>query len=308
MTRIKAVQVAPKTAFAAGTAPRPRRGLRRRSPLTNALLFVGVLFFVIFTLYPLVYMVSGSFKTLGETYSGFASLWPQNPTLENYNQVLFQGVLDQTNFLRNCRNSLGIAAMTIGISLLMALPAAFVIARHTNVAATLVSVWIRIAQVVGGIIVIIPLYLILREIGLVDTLLGVSLAQSIPFSAFATWVLVSYIRQIPSEIEEAARLDGCHNWQVIRHVVLPLIRPGLLSVILVVFFLSWNDFINPLILINDPDYYTVTVALFTFIGQVGQVDWGTLLAFGTLACLPGVVMIILAERHLVSGLLGGSVK
>jgi multiple sugar transport system permease protein len=198
--------------------------------------------------------------------------------------------------------------MTIAISIVMALPAAFVIARQRGVMVTLVSGWVRLAQVVGGIAVIIPLYLILRELHLVNTLLGVSLAEAIPCSAFATWVLVSYVRQIPVEIEEAAILDGAGNWQVVLYVVLPLIRPGLLSVVLVVFFISWNDFLGPLILINDPERYTVTVALFTFIGQVGQVDWGTLLAFATLACLPAVVVIVLAERHLVSGLVAGSGK
>lgn len=274
----------------------------------NVLLAVAVLFFVTFTLYPLLYLFSGSFKTLTETYGGFSSLIPRAPTLENYARILFQNLLEQTNFPKNARNSLLVAGMTIAISILMALPAAFVLARHRNLMVTLVSGWVRLAQVAGGIAVIIPLYLILRDLQLVNTLLGVSLAEAIPCSAFATWVLVSYIRQIPTEIEEAAVLDGATNWQVILHVVLPLIRPGLLSVVLVVFFISWNDFLGPLILINDPEYYTIIVALFTFIGQVGQVDWGMLLAFATLSCLPAIVVIIVAERHLVSGLMAGSGK
>jgi ABC-type glycerol-3-phosphate transport system permease component len=90
--------------------------------------------------------------------------------------------------------------------------------------------------------------------------------------------------------------------------ILPLVRPGLMSVMLVVFLMSWSDFLNPLILLNNPGQYTVTVALYTFIGQPGQTLWGQLLAFGALGCLPLLLVIIFAERHIVRGLAAGAIR
>ncbi|MFC7624241.1 carbohydrate ABC transporter permease [Microlunatus sp. GCM10028923] len=177
------------------------------------------------------------------------------------------------------------AVTTIVLTLVIAAPAALVIARHTNLSTHVMTGWIRIAQVVGGIVVIIPVYVTLRSIGLTDTLLGVSPAELIPSSAVGIWLLIGFVRQIPVEFEEAARIDGASEWQVLRHITMPLIRPGLVSVILVVFMASWNDFLNPLILLSTPDRYTVMIALFSFLGQIGQVSSGGLLAYATLSCL-----------------------
>jgi multiple sugar transport system permease protein len=253
-------------------------------------------------------MLSSSFKDLGEIYSGFASLLPDRPTLENYRTLLLNNTLDQTDFLVNARNSATVAVMTIAMTMAISIPAAFVLARQESIVITAVRGWVRVAQVVGGIVVIIPLYLILRQLGLTDTLFAVSLAQTIPASAFSIWVLVAFVRQVPPEVEEAARIDGAGDWRVLRHVIIPLIRPGMMSVVLVVFLMSWNDFLNPLILLSDPSLYTVTVALYTFIGQPGQIAWGQLMGFGMLSCLPPLLVILLAERHIVRGLVGGAVK
>lgn len=283
--------------------PRQRRNRRPRLAL-----LAGVMFFVCFTLTPIVYMVSGSLKTRGETYSGFAAVVPRAPTLDNYKALLFENVLFQTNIWMNLSNSARITAMTIALTLLVALPTAFAVSRTSGPLTAGLTLWLRLAQVVGGIIILIPMYLILRGIGLTNTLLGVSLAQLVPCATFASWVLISFVRQVPAEIEEAARLDGARAWQTLWLVILPLIRPAIFSVVLVVFLLSWNDFLNPLIIVSDPAKYTTTVALNTFIGQPGQVDWGKLLAFGSMACLPAVCVMVLAERHLVRGLMAGAVR
>ena len=182
------------------------------------------------------------------------------------------------------------------------------LARRQTWFTALVRGWARLAQVVGGIVVIIPLFLILHRLHLINTLVGVSLAETIPASAFGIWVLTAFVRQVPYEIEEAARIDGAGEWGVLRRVVIPLIRPGMTSVVLVVFLISWCDFLNPLVLLNNPGQYTVTVALYTYIGQAGQTLWGQLLAFGLLACIPPLIVIILAERHIVRGLVAGAVK
>lgn len=282
---------------------RPRRSLRGRL----AIIF-GVLFFGVITLFPLAYLLSGAFKDLGEIYSGFPSLIPRSPTLDNFRTLLFNNDLVQTNFVSDVRNSFMVAVMTIVFTMVISLPAAFVLARHHGVIITAVRGWVRIAQVVGGIVVLIPLYLILRQLGLVDTLVAVSLAETIPASAFSVWVLVAFIRQVPVDVEEAAHIDGAGNWRLLQKIILPLTRPGIVSVVLVVFLMSWNDFLNPLILLNDPSHFTVTIALYTFIGQPGQIEWGQLLAFSILGVLPPLLVTVFAERHIIRGLVGGAVK
>ncbi len=295
-----------------GAAPPPFRGhvAAVNAPSAERVaIIVGVLFFVGFALYPLAYLVSGSFKSINEIYKGFATLIPHHPTLANFRQILFvNSNIQEIDFLTAARNSLLIALMTIAMTLAVSVPAAYVLARRKAWYTTFVSGWARLAQVVGGIIVIIPLFLILRHLHLVNTLVGVSLAETIPASAFGIWVLAAFVRQVPYDIEEAARIDGAGEWGVLRRVVVPLIRAGITSVVLVVFIISWCDFLNPLVLLNNPGQYTVTVALYTYIGQPGQTLWGQLLAFGLLGCVPPLLVIILAERYIVRGLAAGGVR
>jgi len=288
---------------------RPPRMRRKRSLGNRVVILVGALFFVGFALYPLAYLASGALKTQSEIYSGFATLLPKHPTLTNLHRLLFaNSSAEGISFFTAARNSIFIALMTIAFTVAVAVPAAFVLARRQTWFTALVRGWARLAQVVGGIVVIIPLFLILHHLHLINTLVGVSLAETIPCSAFGIWVLTAFVRQVPYEIEEAARMDGAGEWGVLRRVVVPLIRPGMTSVVLVVFLISWCDFLNPLVLLNSPGQYTVTVALYTYVGQPGQTLWGQLLAFGLLACVPPLFVIILAERHIVRGLVAGAVK
>ncbi len=293
-----------RTAGAQVRRRRPKRSLGARIAIV-----VGTLFFVGFALYPLVYLISSSFKAIAEIYRGFATVLPRHPTLANFRQILFVNTSTQSiSFLTAARNSLLIALMTIAMTLAVSVPASYVLARRRAWYTSAVRGWARLAQVVGGIIVIIPLYLILRHLHLVNTLFGVSLAETIPASAFGIWVLAAFVQQLPDDIEEAARIDGAGEWAVLRRVVVPLIRAGITSVVLVVFVISWCDFLNPLVLLNNPGQYTVTVALYTYIGQPGQTLWGQLLAFGLLGCVPPLLVIILAERYIVRGIAAGGMR
>lgn len=290
-------------------------GMQRRTPrrivgrmLDRALVLTGIIFFGFFAMAPFVYMISGSFKSLDEVLSGFPAIIPRQPTLANYRYALFGNDLVQTSYPLNVRNSLAIAAMTVTIVMAIALPAGLVLARQRFWWTTLVSGWVRVAQVVGGIIVLIPTYLILRELHLVDNLLGVSLAETIPMSAFAIWILASFIRDIPTALDEAAEIDGASQWQRLRYLIIPLARPGIVSVILLVFLGSWNDFLNPLILLSDPNKFTIMIGLNTYIGMGGQIQWGRLLCVCTMSCIPPVLLIIFAERHIVRGLSAGAIK
>lgn len=295
---------------ATGMTDARARSRRRRlvRALDRAMILAGVLFFGLFAAMPFVYMISGSFKTLDEVLSGFPTIIPQRPTLDNYHYALFGNDLVQTSYPLNVRNSLAVAAMTLAIVMAIALPAALVLARRHFWWTTLVSGWVRVAQVVSGIIVLIPTFLILRNLDLVDTLFGVSLAETIPLSAFAIWILTSFIREIPTALDEAAEIDGASHWQRLLYIIIPLARPGIVSVMLLVFLGSWNDFLNPLILLSDPNKFTIMIGLNTYIGMGGQIAWGRLLCVCVMSCIPPVLLIIFAERHIVRGLSAGAVK
>jgi len=285
-----------------------RGGIDSARVLWQLATILGIAFFVAFALFPLVFMVSGSFKSLGEIYSGAATLVPSSATLDNYRFVLFGNDLVQANYPVNAVNSVVVAAMTIAITMSVSLPASLIVARQRFWLSTFMAGWSRIAQVVGGIVVIIPLYLVLRQLHLTNNLLGVSLAQSIPGTAFSVWVLTSFVRQIPPELDEAASIDGANTWQILWHVILPLARTGIASVVLIVFLISWNDFLNPVILVRDPQLYTAMVAVFSYMGQEGQNDWGKVLCVSCLNSLVPLLVIILAERYIVRGLMAAAFK
>lgn len=299
--------IAKRTGEAAIAAPRDRRRTLS-GVLDTAMVILGVIFFAGFALFPLIYMVSSSFKTLTEILTGFPSILPRNLTLDNYHYVLFGNDLVQTNYPLNVRNSLEIAAITVVLVMAISLPAALSLARYRFWWTTLLSGWVRVAQVVGGIIVIIPLYVILRDLHLVNTLLGVSAAEAIPGSAFSIWVLASFIRQIPTDLDDAASIDGAGSLQILRYVIIPLTRPGIVSVVLLVFLLSWNDFLNPLVLLSDPNNYTITIGLNTYVGMGGQTEWGRLLTACVLSCVPPVLLVVFAERYIVRGMAAGALK
>jgi multiple sugar transport system permease protein len=292
-------------------AARPRG--RRITPaglLDGAVVAIGMIFFASFALFPFVYMVSASFKSLPEILTGFPSIVPRYPTLNNYRYALFGNNLVQTSYPVNVRNSLIIAVMTVAITMAISLPAAFALARCRFWWTTLLSGWVRVAQVVGGIIMIIPLYIVIRDLQLVNTFLGVSLAETIPGAAFATWILASFVAQIPTDLDDAAAIDGAGSLQTLWHVIIPLIRPGIVSVVILVFLLqSWNDFLNPLILLSDPSNYTITIGLNTYVGMSGQTtQWGQLMCVCVLSCIIPALLIIFADRHIIRGLASGAIK
>jgi multiple sugar transport system permease protein len=277
--------------------------------LEGVVVAIGIVFFAAFALFPFIYMVSASFKSLPEILTGFPSILPRYPTLDNYHYALFGSNLVQTSYPLNVRNSLIIAVITVALTLAISLPAAFVLARQRFWWTTLLAGWVRIAQVVGGIIMIIPLYIVIRDLQLVNTFPGVSLAEAIPGVAFSTWILAGFVAQIPTELDDAASIDGAGSLQLLWQVIIPLIRPGIVSVVILVFLQSWNDFLNPLILLNDPSNYTITIGLNTYVGMSGQtIQWGQLMCVCVLSCIIPVLLIIFADRYIIRGLAAGAIK
>lgn len=260
--------------------------------------YVALLLFVFFLGFPLLYLASAAFKTPQELQSTTPSLIPRNWNIDNFVQAF-----ERANLGVAAMNSLIVAVATTIIVVIVATPAAYMLARFKTRLRKYVTVWILLSQVFPFILLIIPLFLILQPIGLNNNLLGLVLVYvcwSLPFSL---WMLQGYVAGIPVELEEAAAVDGAPRLTVLRVIILPLLAPGLVATSLVAFIGAWNEFFFALVLIKDQALQTLPQRLALFVGAEGQVQLGQLAAASLLACIPS-----LAFFAIISGLLSGAVK
>ncbi len=228
--------------------------------------------------------------------------WPSALTLANY-----ESVLRERDFVRAIVNSLVVAGASTGLALLVGAPAAFALAklefrgrRFLLGAALAVAMFPPIATVS-------PLYATLRALGLLDRLSGLVLPDATFALPLTVWLLTASFRAIPDEIYRAARVDGCTPFQAFRWVLLPLAAPGLATAAILVFIFSWNELLFALTFVATPSRRTVPVAIALFSGEHLE-PWGDIAAASTIAALPLVVLVLVFQRRIVSGLTAGAVK
>ena len=226
--------------------------------------------------------------------------WP--PTWEHV-----AAVLASPGFVRVFANSLVVATATVGLSLLIGLPAAYALARLDLRGGSFVLAGLLCLSMFPPVSNVGPLHLVFIRLGIRDSLLAVVLAHVVFVLPFAIWTLTNFVREIPADLYRAARIDGCSHLGTLRHVVLPLAAPGLLSVGLLVFVFSWNEFLYALTLTASEDARTLPVAIALFPG-LQEIPWGEIAAASVIATLPAVILMLVFQRRLVSGLTAGAVK
>ena len=274
--------------------------MNRRSASRRIVLTVGVVVVLVFTLFPVFWMVTTALD--GAADAGDRGVLPTEWTLDNFSFVLSEG-----GFGRYLRNSLIVAFAVVLASAVLALLAAVAVTRFKFRLRTQMLVMILIVQMVPLEALVIPLFLQVRNLELLNTLIGlvvVYLAFSLPF---AIWTLKAFVAAVPVELEEAAYLDGCSWWRMFRSVLLPLVAPGLVATSVFAFITAWNEFIFALTFMSDQQNYTVAVGLRRFFGQYGT-DWGAVMAGSTLITLPVIVFFVLVQKRLTAGLVSGAVK
>ena len=223
-------------------------------------------------------------------------------TLKNYVAVL----TGPTSIVPNLTSSLIIAISTTILSIILAVPAAYAIARLRLPGRRPVGFYVLATQLVPPIGLIIPYFLILNRIGWMDSYKGMVLIY-ITFSLpFAIWLLVSYFEDIPREMEEAATLDRASRWQAFWHVILPQARGAIAVTVIFVFLNSWNEFLFAVVL-GGATVKPVTVAMYNYI-NTEQTQWAQLSAAALLAMLPVILLGVIAQKHIVKGLTAGAVK
>jgi len=266
---------------------------------TLTYLALGVALF--FALFPIVWTFSMSFKTVGEYYS-FPPVWiPREPTLENYRYMLFTW----TSGLKYLINSTIVASLNTILILLISIPAAYAIARF-KIGQKNLSFWILSQRMLPPIAVVIPYFLLLRKLHLIDTYLGLVIVY-LPFNVgFAVWLLIGFIQDFPQDIEDAALVDGCSRLLSLIRVVLPVIAPGVAVCAIFCFIFCWNEFMFALILTRE-SAKTVTAQLAAFQSPT-KIMWGEISALVVLAIIPVFILALSVQKYLVRGLAMGAVK
>lgn len=265
--------------------------------------YVALAAYMVFLGFPLLWLLSTAFKSTKEIALGATSLIPKAPTLSN-----FSAAIDKADLLQASLNSLQVAIGTTILTVLLALPAAYGLARFRTVLRPVTMGWVLVSQVFPTILVIIPLFLILKQFQLVDSLVGLTIVYVVFTMPFCLWMLMGFVSNIPRELEEAAAIDGAGRLRILVSIVFPLLRPGVVATALFAFISSWNEFLFALVLMQTPDKVTLPLTLSRFVGAEGQVQLGALAAAALLATIPSLLFFALIQRRLTSGLLSGAVK
>ncbi|WP_243460256.1 carbohydrate ABC transporter permease [Streptomyces sp. M54] len=265
--------------------------------------YVALLAYLVFLAFPFVWLISTAFKPARELGSLHPTWIPEHPTLDNFRQAF-----DEQPLLQAAANSLIAAVSAALIAVVIATPMAYVMARHRGRLASAATGWVVVSQAFPFVLVIIPLFLVLKNLHLINTLAGLVLVYVVWSLPFALWMLAGYVRAVPAELEEAAAVDGAGRVRTLVSVVAPLLAPGLVATALFAFITAWNEFFFALVLLKTPKEQTLPVVLTHFLGAEGVADLGPLAAAAFLATLPSLVLFAFIQRRITGGMAAGAVQ
>lgn len=293
MSRARHGDAMPSQARMDQQAARARRGrIAKRIGV-----FVAIALVLVIMLFPFYWMILTSLRNQVANTSP-VPVWFFQPTLENY-----RNVIAENDFLKFTWNSFVIAALSTGIGLVLGLPAAYSIARYKQNGLALA---ILVARLTPYITYLVPWYIAFRALGLIDTYLALTMTHLIVGMPLIIWIMISFFEDVPIELEQAAYVDGASKLGTFLRIVLPLSMPGVVAASILAFIFSWNQFLFSLVL-SGPNTKPVPVAVFNFISY-GSIDFGGLGAAAVLITLPVILLTLLIQRYIVSGLTMGAVK
>ncbi|MFD7689354.1 carbohydrate ABC transporter permease [Streptomyces sp. NPDC059781] len=265
--------------------------------------YAALLAYLVFLAFPFLWLLSTAFKPPTEL-AGLHPAWiPRDPTLANFRQAF-----DEQPLLRAALNSLLAALASAVVAVVVATPMAYVMARHRTALARAATGWVVVSQAFPFVLLIVPLFLVLKNLRLIDSVPGLVLVYVVWALPFALWMLTGYVRAVPAELEEAAAVDGAGRLRILVSVTAPLLAPGIVATALFAFVTAWNEFFFALVLLKTPEKQTLPVVLTHFIGAEGVADLGPLAAAAFLATLPSLVVFAIIQRRITGGMLTGAVK
>jgi multiple sugar transport system permease protein len=272
-------------------------GRRAGRILRRTLFYLGLVLVLGVFVFPFFWMALNSFKT-HDQITEYPPVFFFTPTLENVRNVFAQG-----QFVRYTWNSVVVSFGAVGLGMLLGLPAAYAIARYRQRG---FAFGILVCRMIPGIAFLVPWFIVFRFLGLLDSYLGLIVAHLVITVPLITWIMIGFFEEVPIELEEAARIDGCSRAGVFLRIALPLVRPGLVSAGILALIFAWNSFLFPLILAGV-ETKTLPVLVYSFM-TFDFLDLGGIYAASTLITLPVVVMVLAVQRHFIRGLTIGGVK
>ncbi len=277
------------------------REARQQKQLRQGILVALQVFVLVIVLVPFLWMVAVSIKPANEPFSIPARLWPDNPTLDNYREALYP------EFIRYFINSVIVSVTTMIISITLGFLAAYGFERLRFRGSRMLLIGILLAQMFPVVTMIIPIYQIARDAGLINTYPALVLAYLTITLPVSTWMLRGFIHNLPPDLEEAAMVDGCTRLQAFLRVVIPLARPGIVATAVWIAVVTWQEFIFALAFTTRQDMRTLPVGMLDFVGQYG-IQYGELMASSVMVSFPILVIFFFLQRYLVAGLTSGATK
>ena len=268
----------------------------------RVVLYAAALGLALQAIAPLLWMLSTSLKPPREVLATPPTLLPAAPTIDN-----FARLVTDTAFLVYFRNSVVVSSITVLLTLAVGAVGAYSLTRFAFAGRETVAKVILCTYMFAPIMIVVPVYVMARRVGLVNTHTALVLSYTSFCLPFALWLLRAFFRSIPLELEEAALVDGAGRGRAVLYVVLPLALPGLIATSIFTFTLAWNDYVFTRILIASDELKTLPVGVQDLF-SAGVVDWGLVMAAGVLVTLPALAFFMAVQRHLVAGWGSGGLK
>jgi len=255
---------------------------------------------LVLVLFPVYAIIVGSFESTNTLFSGTFYWLPHAATLDNYRTVVHAQSA-------NVVTSLVVALGTALLALVVAVPAAYALSKYRLRVTVILVSSLLIAQIVPSIVLATSLFIVFHWINLVNSYLGLIIADGTYAVPFAILVLRAFLFSLPNELLYAARVDGATEWQTFRMIVIPLARSAVITVAVFAFLAGWGDFIFALTILNGSGIEPITLGIYTYLGNYST-DWGAVMAAGVFAMVPAAILLVMAQRYIASGLTAGSVK
>ncbi len=269
-----------------------------RSLSTHFILFIAVLI----ATFPVIWIIGTSLKPGNNLFDPELQIFSSNLTFEHYRNVMFE-----ENFHRYLINSLICAAGTTFLTIFLSTTGAYALSKFSFKAKKSVLLSFIVVQMFPGVIIIIPYFILLNNLGLLDSYIGLIAAYSVTALPLCVWTMKGFFDTIPDDLIEAARVDGYSHSQIFRKIMLPLAKPAIAVTALFAFLSAWNEYVLAYTFMQNEEYYTLPVKIFMYIDGSSQ-QWGTFSAMSVLVSIPVVVMFIVFQRYLTSGMTKGAVK
>ena len=276
-----------------------------KTPLFGRIaLYLAATVVVLLSVYPFLYAVTTSFKSGGALFE--PTLWPSSWSLDNYISLF---TLAEQPFGRHIFNSIMVSVLVVVISLFIGVTAAYALGRIQFKGRALLLTAVLSVSMFPQVAVLAGMFELIRFLGIYNKALGLVLPYMIFTLPFTVWVLTTFMKQLPKELEEAAIMDGCSPWRIIKDVFMPLLWPALVSTGLLAFIAAWNEFLFALTFVLDNNERTVPVSISLISGASKyDIPWGNIMAASVLVTLPLIALVLIFQKKIVSGLTAGAVK